>query len=143
MLELVEATLNQMALLVQFLIIGAWLGSILAGRNDCCRFTGLDEGYESVTIISPVGNHVLAVKVSQQRLSLGDVMTLPGREQQMQRIAQGIYQEVDLGGESTATATQGLRCLPTVFWAAPAAAGWARTTVLSGSTLSMSASSLK
>jgi hypothetical protein len=70
-------------------------------------------------------------------------MALPTGEEKMQRIAQTVYQDMDFAAESTSTATERLRGLATIFWGAPAAQGWARMMVLSGSTLSISASSLK
>lgn len=143
LLELVDATLDQMALFVLFLVILARLGSVLARRDDRHTPAGFDEGNEGVAVIPSVGNDVVAGQVAQQRFGLGDVMSLTRREPDNQRVAQGIYHDVNLGAESAPAPSERLGRLSTVFWAAPAAQGCARTTVLSGITLSMSASSLK
>jgi hypothetical protein len=50
---------------------------------------------------------------------------------------------VDFCAEPAAASPQGLGCLPAVFFGAPAAHGWARTTVLSRIRCSMSGSSTK
>lgn len=132
-----------MTLLVQFLVIFAALGSIDSWRDDRHGVAGEDERDEVVTVVSFVGNHVFAVKVLYQGFGLGYIMPLTTGQQQVQRIAQAVYQDVDLTAEPASTSTERLLGLSTVFWAAPAAQGWARTTVLSGITLSISASSLK
>ena len=132
-----------MTLLVLFLVIRAWLGSVIARRDDRHTSAGLDEGNEGVAIISSVSNDVVTSQVGQQRFGLGDVMPLTRRELDDQRVAQSIYQEVNLGAESAPAPSERLGLLSAVFLAAPAAHGCARTTVLSGITLSMSASSLK
>ena len=143
MLELVDATFDQVALLVLLLVIRARLGSVLARRDDCYRPADFDEGNEGIAVIPSVGNDIVAGQVGQQRLGLGDVMALTRREPDDQRVAQGIYQDVNLGAETAPAPSERLGLLSAVFLVAPAAQGCARTTVLSGITLSMSASSLK
>lgn len=69
--------------------------------------------------------------------------SLTVREPDGERVAQTIYYDVNLGAESATAPSERLGLLSAVFLAAPAAHGCARTTVLSGITLSMSASSLK
>lgn len=132
-----------MTLLVLFSVILALLGSVTAWRDDCHTPAGFDEVNESVAIVPLISNDVVAGQVSQQGFGLGDVLLLTRREPDAQRVAQGIYYEVNLGAESATAPSERLGCLVAFFWAAPAAHGCARTTVLSGITLSMSASSLK
>ena len=143
MLELVDATFDQVALLVLLLVIRARLGSVIARRDDCYRPADFDEGNEGIAVIPSVGNNIVAGQVAQQRLGLGDVMSLTRCELDDERIAQSIYHDVNLGAESAPAPSERLGLLPTVFLVAPAAQGCARTTVLSGITLSRSASSLK
>lgn len=132
-----------MTLLVQLLVVCTRLSSVFPRRDDRDGFALGDECNELGAVLSFVSNDVLAVEVSQQGLGLGNVMAMATCQQNMKRIAQAIYQDVDFGAEPTSAAAQRLRFRPTVFWAAPAAHGWARTMVLSGITLSISASSLK
>jgi hypothetical protein len=74
---------------------------------------------------------------------LGDVMPLTGGQDETQRVAQCIGAYMDFGTEPTPAPSKSLLCLSSVFWGAPAAQGWARTTVLSRIRCSMSGSSTK
>ena len=115
LLELVDATLDQMALLVLLLVILARLGSVIARRDDRHTPAGFDEGNEGVAVIPAVGNDVVASQVAQQCFGLGDVMSLTGCELDDQRVAQGIYQDVNLGAESAPAPSQRLGLLSAVF----------------------------
>lgn len=143
MLNLVDETLHQMALFIEMLVILSLLDAVFARRNHGNRFMLKNEGNHSSAIIATVGDHMVADAPRQQSLGLGHVMPLTSGKQKAQRIAQTVDRHVNFGTESAATASQRLRFLSTVFLGAPAAQGWARTTVLSGITFSMSASSLK
>jgi hypothetical protein len=74
---------------------------------------------------------------------LRDVVLLSSSQDEAQGIAQTIHAHVDLGAEPAAAPAQGLGCLATLFGGAPAAQGWARTTVLSMMRYSISGSSAK
>src|SRR5947209_1899226 len=63
-----------------------------------------------------------------QRLGLGDVGRLARRQEELDRVAEGVDQDVDLGAESAPGTAEGLAPLPPFF---PAACWCARTTVLS------------
>jgi hypothetical protein len=46
---------------------------------------------------------------------LGHIVNLPSGQDKIQGIAKGIYKDMNLGAEATATVTEGLSGLPTVF----------------------------
>ena len=70
-------------------------------------------------------------------------MLLPAGQKKPQRVAQGIYTGVDLGADPAPAASKCLAFLSATFFAAPAAQGWARTTVLSSKIFSISGSVAK
>jgi hypothetical protein len=59
----------------------------------------------------------LRIEISQQRLGLAEVGRLSRGERDGDRIAQGVDDDVDLGGQSAAGASDGLLA---VFFRAPA-----------------------
>lgn len=115
MLDLVDKTLHQMPLLVQMGIISR-VRPLGPGRNDHIGFILLDEqADELIGIIRFVGNQALEIQIKDQRFGLGDVVPLPGRNDEPQRIAQTVYADVELGTEATSTAAQGLFGLTAFF----------------------------
>lgn len=107
-----------------------------------CRNNGVDllftqEGSEIVTVISFVRNQLSAMPHhSHHRLRHFDVTDLPGTHHEAQRIAMSITYEMQFAGESSARTSERLMALPPF---APAACGWARTTVASSINHSSSA----
>ena len=71
-----------------------------------------------VGVISLVGEQGLRLDKRQQRVGLCDVMDLPTREAQRQRIAQGVDDHMDFRREPAARAADGL--VETPFLRAPA-----------------------
>ena len=82
-------------------------------------------------VIPFVSQHIFTVITGYQLLGLRDVVPLSSGQDEAQGIAQAVHAHMDLGAESTAAPAQGLGRLAAVFGGAPAAQGWARTTVLS------------
>lgn len=143
MLDLVNEALDQVPLLVEVGVIGTLLAAVFSGWNHWNRFLLKNEVYEAVEIVAAVGNDMVTKTVGQQCFCLREVVSVSAGEENVQWISQCVNDYVNLGAESAPTATERLRLLATLFWGAPAAHGCARTIVLSGMTLSMSASSLK
>ena len=102
-----------------------------------------NKGDQIIAIICTISQNILTQLVAQERLALGAIMAFTARQREAQRITQRVRFYVDFGAESAATASQGLGFLSAVFFGAPAAHGWARTTVLSSITFSMSGSLTK
>ena len=98
---------------------------------------------ELVGVVSSVCDHILAIESVYEFLSLSNIVFLPSGQPESQGVAKSVYTDMDLRAEPTSAATESLRCLPSGFFDAPAAEGWARTTVLSTIRWSLSGSSTK
>ena len=142
-LDLVDEAFDQMALPVQMpVIVGGFL-AVRAGRNDRTQAPFQDMLTKLLGILPLVGNHVLSGIIGDQSIGLSDVMLLSPSQDEPQGITQGIHAHVDLGAKPAAAPAQGLGCLATFLGGAPAAQGWARTTVLSMMRHSRSGSAAK
>lgn len=143
MLDFVEKAFYQMALLVKFTIIISLLVAVFSRRYHCLSSYFSDFPQKVIRIIGTIGNNPFKFEICNQFISLCNVMSLPSRQKKSQWITQSIYTRMDFRTEPTPTASQGLDCLSSSFFEAPAAHGWARTIVLSSSTFSISGSSAK
>ena len=141
--HLVDEAFDQMTLPVQVSIVGLGIFPVGAWRNDRTHVQVQDVLAEALGIISLVGNHVPTGIIGYQPLGLGDVVLLAPGQDEPQGIAQAIHCHVDLGAEPAPAPSQGLRLLATFLGGAPAAQGWARTTVLSMMRYSVSGSLTK
>ena len=132
-----------MPFFVEMTIIFTLRCAVPAGRDHrlCLFFGNLLQ--ETIRIVRAICDHSLKIKICDQILSLCNIMALSARQEKAQWIAQGIYAGMDLGTESTSAASKCLGCLTTTFFRAPAAQGWARTTVLSNKIFSISGSPAK
>ena len=143
MFDFVEETFDQVPLLVPMAVVFPRLFAVLTGRNYRFCFFLCNQLQEFFRVIRTIRNYPLKIKIRNQVIGLGDVMTLPSGQEKPQRIAQSIYTGVDLGAKSAPTAPERLAFLSALFFDAPAAQGCARTMVLSSKTFSISGSSLK
>ena len=105
LLELVDATLNQVAFFVQMSIIGAHFFAILLGWYDSNRTHVGDDGQEGFGIVTFVGNHMVTAPAVKQSKRLCDVLSLAASQDKGEWIAQCVDQQMNLGAKSTATAT--------------------------------------
>ena len=138
MLDLVDEAFDEMALLVKLLVVRDRLASVYFGWDD--RLGAESEVRpDPVDVVCLVGNDVLGHKAVDQCFGLRAVVDLAGREDEAQRIAEGIDGDVDFRGRATARAADRLSLGPPF----PPAECWcARTIVASMMTLSISGSSL-
>jgi hypothetical protein len=143
MLDFVEETLDQMPFLVEMTIIFTLLFAVLTGWDHRLGLFFGNLLQEIIRIIRAICDQSLKIKIGNQVIGLSNVMSLPASQEKAQGIAQGIYAGMDLGAESTSAASQRLGFLTTAFFRAPAAQGWARTTVLSNKIFSISGSPAK
>ena len=143
MLDFVHKTFDQMPFTIAPGIVVSRLLTVGSGWNNRLGATVENKIDEVIGIIAPIRQDILANKVTHQRNGLGDVMALSSRQAQTQRIAQRVYAGVDFGAETAPRTSKPLSGLSSSFFAAPAAHGWARITVLSTSTFSKSGSSAK
>ena len=117
-LELVEEALDEVALAVEREVAMARGDAIGLGRDDrgdAPRLQGQDQG---VGVIGLVGQEGPRADPGQQQLGLAKIAGLTGRQRDADRIAQGIDDDVDLGGQSASGAADGL--VLAVFFRAPA-----------------------
>lgn len=118
MLEFVEEPLDEVALAVEGEVALARGDAIGLGRNDrgdAPRLQGQDQG---VGVIGLVGQEGSRTDSGQQRLGLAKIGGLAGGQRDADRIAQGVDDDVDLGGQSASGAADGL--VFAVFFRAPA-----------------------
>ena len=84
-------------------------------RLDGSRFEALDEG---VGVIALVAEEGFGLRFGGESFSLGDVVDLAAGEAERQRVAEGVDNHMDLGGQAAARAAYGLVDAP--FLRAPA-----------------------
>ncbi len=125
-----------------FIVLSLFL-AIFSCRDHCFGLFFSNLLQKSVRIIGTVGNCTLELVICNQVFRLRDVMALAASQKEAQRIAQSVYAGVDFGAEPTSAASERLGGLASFFLEAPAAEGWARTTVLSSMIFSISGSSTK
>jgi hypothetical protein len=106
--------------------------SVRPRRDDRLRPPPLDAVHQRLLVVPLVADHHLGRVGGQQRLRLTDVRLLAGRQHHLDGVAQTVHARVHLGAEPAPAAAEGLLLLttgPVRFFFAPAADGWARTTV--------------
>lgn len=143
MLDLIEETLNQMSLLVKMAIIFTLFFAVFARRYHRFSLFFRNHPQEILRIVGTIRDYPLKIEFCYQVFSLRNIMSLPTSQKIAQWIAQSIYACMDLGTETAAAASKRLAFLPAAFFSAPAAQGWARTTVLSNKIFSISGSPAK
>src|SRR3954451_20151493 len=143
LLQFGEEVLDQVAGLVEVLVVRAQLLAVRLGR-DHGRLACLRERLEHslLGIVGLVGDQRGSGEVGQQRVGPLQVVRLPRREGGAGRVAERVDQAVDLRARAAAAAPDRL-VAPAAFWGAPALCWWARTTVLSIIAYSLSASPAK
>lgn len=119
MLQLVDQTLHQMPFAIDKTVVLPRLLAVGTRGNDRDGRSSGNELQEIGGIIPLISNDISATPIAQQRNGLGEVVTMAAGQQNTQRIAQGINQDMNLGRESTTTTPQGLRGLTTVFFSPP------------------------
>ena len=94
LLDAVEETLDQVAILVEVPIELARVEAIGARRDDRLAALGHDQGGEGIRIVGLVGGDVGGRLILDQGCRLLDVGPLSGRENDAQRVAQGIDRDM-------------------------------------------------
>ena len=142
LLQLVEEALDEVAFLVEGLIVRPSLLSVRFGRNDQFR-SGVSDGLVQVVgVVALIGDHGFRLEASDQLVAAGGIMALTWSEQQAHRVAKRIRGGMDFGAQAAAGAAQSLSIRPPFAMRAPAACWWARTMVLSIISHSRSASAV-
>ena len=120
LLQLGEEVLDQVACLVEVLVVGPGFFAVALGRDHRC-LAGLRQRLEHslVGVECLVGDQSVGSEFGQQGVGTLQIMCLPGREGQAGRVAQRIDRGVDLRAQA-ATAAPDRLVVGAVFLAAPA-----------------------
>ena len=118
MLDLVEEPLDQVAILVDILVVGDGLRARAVGGHDCLASSGRNHGTQAVGVVARVGDELVEIEAGDQCFGLVDVVDLAGRQDEAQRVAERIDRGVDLRAQAAARAPDRL-CIAPPF--APAA----------------------
>lgn len=143
MLDFIEETLDQMPFFVEMMVVFALIFAVSPRRD---HRHGIFLRYllqELFRIVRAIRNDTLKIEIFDQVIRLCNIMALSTGQAKAKGIAQSIYAGVDLGAEPASAASKRLGFLAATFFRAPAAQGWARTTVLSTRMFSISGSSAK
>src|SRR5215469_2778622 len=144
MLQFVEAALDAITLTVERLVMGNSLFATADGRDHRLHVGRFDSAADGIAIIGSVADDGLALNAVQHRLGHPAFMHLAAGQTDPQRPAEGISQQMDLGGQSSSGTPQSLVRSP--FLAAPlpvAACWWALTRVASSIRYSFFGSSMR
>ena len=117
MLEFVEETLNEIAFAVEGEVARARSFSVGFGWDDWDDRSIVEGGDEGVGVEGLVGDQSAGVDGFDERFSARQIVVLARAEHHFDRIAKGIDERVNFGGQSAAGSADGLR---TVFFWAPA-----------------------
>lgn len=119
LLEFVEEALDEIALLVERLVVGSRREAIAFGRDDDRCFAGPQLVDQAIRVERPVGDQRAGLKAVEKRFAGLEVVDLPGRERKSDGIAERVHQRAELAGQASPAAADGLVLAP--FFRAPAA----------------------
>ena len=138
LLKAIEESLDKVSCLVAVPVDFALGVAIVSRWDDCFGPGGLDDVDQGVAVVTFIGNDSAGRDCLNQGSSLRHIGHLASRQDQANRVAQGINTSMNLGGQPAPRTTD--RLIATVFLGAPAACWWARTIVASMNSSSKSAS---
>jgi len=96
-----EEPLDEVALAVERVVAGyLWGGR--SGRDDGERVLFGDGVTQGLGVVTLVAENMVGGQIGDERLGLGVVAGLTGREDEPERIAQGVDDGMDLGGQPAA-----------------------------------------
>ena len=124
LLDAAEETLDQIATLVDMPIEGARVESVGAWRDDRLAALLGNDAHEGIGVVTLVGDDELGRLVLDQCCRLLNIRDLACREDDAQRIAQGIHGNMQLGRQSAARTANFLTAR--FFWRQRNAGGRAR-----------------
>ncbi len=127
MLDLVDESLDQIALFVEVLVVrdGSRAGAVR--RDDRLGARVRNGGSKAIGVIALVSEQVFEGEAADQALCLADIGDLACRQNEADRIAKSVNSNADLGAQ-TAPRTPDRLIFGSPFWA-PAACWCARTMV--------------
>src|SRR5690606_496057 len=132
-LQFVEAALDAVTLTIERLVMVNALRAAAVRRNHDLHAGRLDRGADGIAVVGCVGDHGTTLDTIQQQLGGTTLVHLAAGQQEAQRPAEGVGEQMDLGRQSTSGTPQSL-VLGTPLLAPPlpvAACWWALTRVAS------------
>lgn len=111
-LELAEEIFHEVALFVEMKIRWPWIFSIRLGRDDDLHPFCRGCRYDEVGIVAFVGDEIFAVRCFDKTRCFADIGDVSRRDMEMDGVTQSVHQSVDLGGKTTARASNTLRLGP-------------------------------
>src|SRR5450759_2706886 len=130
LLDQVDEPLDLLAFLVPMLVIITRHLPVLLRRDHGLGIRPLRRPHDRIAIVRLVEDVRIRLMPLDQRLGLRNVGLLARCQDELDRVAQGVDEDVDLGAESAPRTAQRLIVVYPLF-SAPAACWCARTTVLS------------
>ena len=97
MLELIEETLDEIAFLVERLVVGERRAAVGFRRNDRLGVAFEDSLAQVIGVITLVGDDGFGFKSLDEIMCFGDVVALARPEQQADRIAERVGRGMDFG----------------------------------------------
>ena len=137
LLETAEEALDQVAIPIEMTIERTWVATVGTGWDNGLGSLRFDCGNKRIRIVAFVGNNESGRLPLDQGGGLVDIRDLASRENDAQRVAQGIDCDMQFGGQP---ASRPPDLLTAGFFRAPAECWWARTMVESINSCSRSAS---
>ena len=113
--------LDDVALLVEFGVIGTLERAVPLGRNDRLAAAFSDLVAQVIGVVALVGDRDVRGEALDQLVREGDVVALAWRADQAHRIAKCVAGGVDFGAQAAAGATKALGIVPPFSRRAPAA----------------------
>jgi hypothetical protein len=113
-----KETLDEVALGVEGEVAIASDLAVRLWRDDRLNGSHFEAPDEGVGVIALVAKEGFGLRFSREGFSLGDIVDLAAGEAERQRVAQGVDDHMDLGGQAAARAAYGL--VDTPFLRAPA-----------------------
>ena len=118
LLEPAEEAFDSIAALVGLRVALSLLPTIGFGRDDPACSHLVDDGQQFVRIVSFVGDHFLSIYRAEKTLRVRAIMLVAASKLELNEVAEGVRQYVDLG---RTTATRSSNSLRSLFFFAPAA----------------------
>src|SRR6516225_547731 len=111
MFELVEETLDEIAFAIEDEVARARGFSVGFGGDDGGDRSIVEGGDEGVSVEGLVSDQSAGIDGFDQRFSPNEVVILARAEHHLDRIAKGVDERVNLGGQSAAGSADGLRAV--------------------------------
>jgi hypothetical protein len=116
-LEFIEEALDEIALAIECEVAGPWRLAVGLWWNHRSNVALSERVEQRVGVVGLITNQGMRIGIVEQQLGASQIVGLPRREPHLDRIAEGIDEGVDFGGQSAARSADRLLA---VFFRAPA-----------------------